>query len=269
MTSTASSFPGLAGMSPTFAYDVNFQDSDYLEDGFASPSALSNETISPLAQRGASDDGSGPAAPNGLGDSPPATNKAAPLKRQSRKLSSSGGKTKSRESKPKTKSPQSGISLRTANRKAKPASHSDSESLVSPLSAAGEDDDDYYVANPDTERRQRHNHNLVEKQYRNRLNTQFEHLLAALHVEDAVIGAGPGSKGGSGGSSSDQGRRMSKAEVLDFARRHIHALEKERRQLHAERKMLLENVEIMQAAVLRQGLGVPIKDRMGGPRITL
>ena len=45
---------------------------------------------------------------------------------------------------------------------------------------------------------------------------------------------------------------MSKAEVLDLARRRIRALEDERVKLQEERRGLLENVGAMQRAVVRQ-----------------
>ncbi|PVH82611.1 hypothetical protein DL98DRAFT_130244 [Cadophora sp. DSE1049] len=60
------------------------------------------------------------------------------------------------------------------------------------------------------------NHNQVEKQYRNRLNGQFETLLLALPRED-----------GEGG----EGKKRSKAEVLMLARKHIRDLERDRRRL--------------------------------------
>ncbi|KAF4968744.1 hypothetical protein FSARC_3873, partial [Fusarium sarcochroum] len=57
-------------------------------------------------------------------------------------------------------------------------------------------------------------HNQVEQQYRKRLNTHFERLLAVLPA--------PGTEGG---IAND--RRVSKAEVLDLARERIRALEKQ------------------------------------------
>ncbi|KAL1863960.1 hypothetical protein VTK73DRAFT_6280 [Phialemonium thermophilum] len=85
------------------------------------------------------------------------------------------------------------------------------------------------------ERRARHSHNMVEKQYRNRLNQQFESLLAVLPAE---------SQGSRGGGEGDE-RRLSKAEVLDMARQRITTLEEERRTLQLEREELLENVGLM------------------------
>ncbi|TEA19340.1 Allergen Fus c 3 [Colletotrichum sidae] len=110
------------------------------------------------------------------------------------------------------------------------------------------------------ERRNRASHNLVEKQYRNRLNAQFEGLLNALPEQvrgpagvaaGAGAGTGDGDGGGGGGDDSDpqhadQERRVSKAEVLDMARRHIKSLERERHELQRERSDLLRNLEMME-----------------------
>ncbi|KAK2000946.1 hypothetical protein LX36DRAFT_653896 [Colletotrichum falcatum] len=101
------------------------------------------------------------------------------------------------------------------------------------------------------ERRTRASHNLVEKQYRNRLNAQFEGLLHAL--PEQVRGAA----GGGDGDESDQERRVSKAEVLDMARRHIKSLEQEREALRRERGELLRSLESLErgAAVGEEGGG--------------
>ncbi|RSL46548.1 Allergen Fus c 3 [Fusarium sp. AF-6] len=87
------------------------------------------------------------------------------------------------------------------------------------------------------ERRTRASHNLVEKQYRNRLNAQFESLLNAL-PEQARSG-GNASGNGNGDENESDGaneadRRVSKGEVLEMARKHIQALEQERNQLERE-----------------------------------
>ncbi|OBR13923.1 Helix-loop-helix DNA-binding domain-containing protein [Colletotrichum higginsianum IMI 349063] len=103
------------------------------------------------------------------------------------------------------------------------------------------------------ERRTRASHNLVEKQYRNRLNAQFEGLLNALPEQ----ARGPGDAGDGGESDpqqADQERRVSKAEVLDMARRHIKSLEREREVLHRERGELLRSLETLEReAALNQG----------------
>ena len=66
------------------------------------------------------------------------------------------------------------------------------------------------------------NHNQVEKQYRNRLNGQFETLLLALPREDG----------------EGEGKKVSKAEVLVLARKHIRDLERDRRRLEEDNERL-------------------------------
>ncbi|KAK3333293.1 hypothetical protein B0T19DRAFT_121996 [Cercophora scortea] len=121
------------------------------------------------------------------------------------------------------------------------------------------------------ERKTRSSHNLVEKQYRNRLNAQFESLLNAL-PEDlrSPPGAGDGGDldGGSGGGAGGGGgsidasaslqspdvgeRRLSKAEVLDLSRRYIQSLEKERDMLEQEREELIKGMERLRAVQARE-----------------
>ncbi|GAW22391.1 hypothetical protein ANO14919_119280 [Xylariales sp. No.14919] len=87
------------------------------------------------------------------------------------------------------------------------------------------------------ERKSRETHNNVEKQYRNRLNAHFESLLSALPER---MQSGEGEEGG----DLDAGdRRVSKAEVLEMARRHIKALERECSALEGERDELRDNME--------------------------
>ncbi|KAI1340438.1 hypothetical protein F5Y15DRAFT_422922 [Xylariaceae sp. FL0016] len=88
------------------------------------------------------------------------------------------------------------------------------------------------------ERKSRETHNNVEKQYRNRLNAHFESLLSALPES---MQCGEGEEGGDSLDSSD--RRVSKAEVLDMARRHIKALERECATLEGERDELRDSME--------------------------
>lgn len=66
------------------------------------------------------------------------------------------------------------------------------------------------------------NHNQVEKQYRNRLNGQFETLLLVLPREDR----------------EGEGKKVSKAEVLVLARKHIRDLERDRRRLEEDKERL-------------------------------
>jgi len=80
----------------------------------------------------------------------------------------------------------------------------------------------------------RNNHNLVEKQYRNRLNSQFDTLLSVL--PEAVVDSrfsGSGEK------------KVSKAEVLILAKNHISQLEKADSLLKEERDALLEKVNLL------------------------
>ncbi|KAI0200471.1 hypothetical protein F4808DRAFT_161305 [Astrocystis sublimbata] len=87
------------------------------------------------------------------------------------------------------------------------------------------------------ERKSRETHNNVEKQYRNRLNAHFESLLSALpeRMQSA--------EGDEGGDLDSGDRRVSKAEVLEMARRHIKALERECAALEGERDELRDNME--------------------------
>ncbi|KAI0435202.1 hypothetical protein F5Y09DRAFT_293999 [Xylaria sp. FL1042] len=87
------------------------------------------------------------------------------------------------------------------------------------------------------ERKSRETHNNVEKQYRNRLNAHFESLLSAL-PERMQCG-----EGDEGGDLDSGDRRVSKAEVLEMARRHIKALERECAALEGERDELRDNME--------------------------
>ncbi|KAI1180277.1 hypothetical protein F4777DRAFT_307502 [Nemania sp. FL0916] len=87
------------------------------------------------------------------------------------------------------------------------------------------------------ERKSRETHNNVEKQYRNRLNAHFESLLSAL-PERMQSGEGDDS-----GDLDAGDRRVSKAEVLEMARRHIKALERECAVLEGERDELRDNME--------------------------
>lgn len=73
----------------------------------------------------------------------------------------------------------------------------------------------------------RTNHNHVEKQYRNRLNGQFESLLQMLPRDE-------------NGLANE--KRVSKAEVLILAKKYIEELEREKRELEEENSGLEETV---------------------------
>lgn len=90
------------------------------------------------------------------------------------------------------------------------------------------------------ERKTRASHNLVEKQYRNRLNIQFENLLNSL---PDLSRDNEGEVGEDGDVEGE--RRVSKAEVLDMARRHIKQLEKDKLGLETERDQLLQMMETL------------------------
>ncbi|KAK3318821.1 hypothetical protein B0H66DRAFT_476034 [Apodospora peruviana] len=147
------------------------------------------------------------------------------------------------------------IQLRTASRKAKAASCNAARDSLSPTATSPggrshvkvEDDE----ALTSEERRARQSHNLVEKQYRNRLNAQFERLLAALPA-DQRDGTGIDSDSMLDAAASAD-KRLSKAEVLELATKRIRTLEKERERLQQEHGELMQNVDILTNAVARQG----------------
>lgn len=74
-------------------------------------------------------------------------------------------------------------------------------------------------------------HNQVEKQYRDRLNKQFDSLLQTL----------PEGKLEDDNTSGE--KRVSKAEVLIWAQRHIKELEKDKAKLVEEKEGLVGNVD--------------------------
>jgi hypothetical protein len=96
----------------------------------------------------------------------------------------------------------------------------------------------------------RMNHNQVEKQYRNRLNSQFESLLSALPAEDVL-------RRGEEGDGVEP-KRVSKAEVLVLAEKYIKELEKERMELKGENETLKEKVgELRRKWVESGGVLIP------------
>ncbi|KAH7140589.1 hypothetical protein EDB81DRAFT_723621, partial [Dactylonectria macrodidyma] len=115
---------------------------------------------------------------------------------------------------------------------------SSNSSRLSKLRSASRTSKNSYTKPTDTpeERRTRASHNLVEKQYRNRLNAQFESLLNALPEQVRTGGDGDDSEGGGPVDWGD--RRVSKGEVLEMARKHIETLERERDVLEREKMEL-------------------------------
>lgn len=89
-------------------------------------------------------------------------------------------------------------------------------------------------------------HNQVEQQYRKRLNAQFERLLAVLPQPDYDEEGMDEEGGGEGGGRVGMDKRISKAEVLDLARRRIKLLERERASLERQNEELLGNERRMQ-----------------------
>ncbi len=128
-----------------------------------------------------------------------------------------------------TSQPESGHRLRSTTTSQAAHRPSTSSSSLSSLSS---------VSSASATTGARTNHNQVEKQYRNRLNGQFETLLQILPKED-------------GGHAED--KRVSKVEVLVLAKKHIMELERERRVLEAENMDLENNIDELKRR--RVGLG--------------
>jgi len=109
----------------------------------------------------------------------------------------------------------------------------------------------------------RSNHNQVEKQYRNRLNSQFELLLSTLPKEELPSSSSSNcpemSRGDEyGEGETDAMRRVSKAEVLVLAERHIKRLERESQELEEDNADLKARVgELKRVWVERGGVIMP------------
>lgn len=104
------------------------------------------------------------------------------------------------------------------------------------------------------ERKERNSHNMVEKQYRNRLNAKYENLLNSLPEEmrsPSYVKAG----GNSGASSGHVDKPLSKGEVLDKSTAYIHELEWNNARLNEENAILLKNIESMSSMLAVVGLG--------------
>lgn len=95
---------------------------------------------------------------------------------------------------------------------------------------------------------QRRSHNQVEKQYRNRLNSQFATLLVAIPKN--IIGA---ALDGSDGSSPNGDKKISKSEVLILAKRHIEDLEKTQLGLEGSKAALEKETERLRTMWLELG----------------
>lgn len=102
--------------------------------------------------------------------------------------------------------------------------------------------------------RARECHNLVEKQYRNRLKAQFEALLAVLPVSQPLDCTRPIT------GNAQRGQYFSRGQVLDAARERILTLEEEIEQGTAVRDWLLSDLECLRRAHQEAGLeGWPVE----------
>jgi hypothetical protein len=97
----------------------------------------------------------------------------------------------------------------------------------------------------------RASHNMVEKQYRTRLNMQFTSLLDALPTE--IVGAEFEGYVDSKGSSG----KVSKGDVLVFAKRYIQTLEQEKKALEGEKIETERDLRRLKAAWVKNG-GEPL-----------
>jgi hypothetical protein len=91
-------------------------------------------------------------------------------------------------------------------------------------------------------------HNNIEKQYRHRLNRQFDFLLASLPkdiVGADVLGEGRGCTIGA----------PSKGRVLDLAKIHIDALEMENQRISHENELLEKSATMFEMAFGKNGRG--------------
>lgn len=134
-----------------------------------------------------------------------------------------------------------------------PPSSSARSAATSKLRSASRASKNNHLNPPATEeeRKNRASHNQVEKQYRNRLNAHFESLLNTLPQY---------MRGGEDDEEEDGDRKISKAEVLEMARRHIVALERELTSVEEERDELKDNVERLRWFMARSD-----KDNGKGP----
>lgn len=150
------------------------------------------------------------------------------------------------------------ITLRTASRRLKPTPKSETSATSATVTGLESEppNTDAFIGqgsppkgnNSQTEtltleeRRVRQNHNIVEKQYRNRLNSQFERLLSILPANRL--------DGSDVAQSVDfDDRRMSKAEVLKLARRRIYSLNDEIQKLNKESDNLRSSVQTLNLAI--------------------
>lgn len=104
------------------------------------------------------------------------------------------------------------------------------------------------TTNTESAKVSRNCHNMVEKHYRTRLNGQFSTLLDALPPD--VVGAEI--EGYARGDSNAE-KKVSKAEVLMLAKRHIESLERENASLSGDNKVLEGDMQHLKGAWVRMG----------------
>jgi hypothetical protein len=128
---------------------------------------------------------------------------------------------------------RTGVKLRSASRKRKTLSSKTMASKKAPVSP--------------TEQQARHCHNQVERQYRNRLNLQFENLLTALPTvqseDDHIDVLSDG--------HDNNSRCFSKAEVLGRAKRRIKSLERDNEVLVMEQDQMVADITRIQRKINR------------------
>jgi hypothetical protein len=88
-------------------------------------------------------------------------------------------------------------------------------------------------------------HNMIEKQYRTRLNIQFTNLLEAIPQE--VIGTQFDDYDDAGGRKG----KVSKGDVLALAKRYIQTLEQDKQSLERENKEYKQSISHLRAALSR------------------
>src|SRR3569833_3338144 len=187
--------------SPTCDSFRGVPDGDYLAQASSPPPQSSTEGARPqtVLKHSASGDGDGGEDLYIISSRPPA--KRACLQSQNSGASSFNkilGKTQGGLPNPKRLSnpeSKSKLGLRTATRKTTPSLQL---SASCPLLANG--DESTQAAAAMHKRIAQHTHNMVEKRYRNRLISEFELLLAALHGAGGGRGGGPAGGGGGGGA---------------------------------------------------------------------
>jgi len=87
-------------------------------------------------------------------------------------------------------------------------------------------------------RKHKETHKLIEKKYRNRLNSHFKALLSAISKKDIAL---------EGEGEEELDRRMSKGKVLVLAVEHIRALEMRTMALEKDRERLAIEVEMLRS----------------------